>query len=365
MQTDTAAPPRSTRRRRPPPVATNSLLLVLPPILLHEPSSSALLPLFEAHFATYGSLVSWTPLLKLGRVVAVYEDDDAAGEAKGEMDLFVWEDEAERGDEPPHPLRVFYGPRITIHHLPRRSGSPSSPSSPSSRAHHAPESVLLTVPSSGKNFLISPPGSPPVGWEQIAEEEPNREVFHPDDGIDPVEVSRKETFSEGWADELARALRFLSVDAGGDDDDDEADPEAPSPPPPGDDDDPSAHQTTQLVLPPLPPLSSTSIPRPAVTVSSPPPSHAPTPPALAGQGTGARDITQVKATLESMLGRKRSASELRRSHSRSHSRSSSAGSVALGDELAAPASPLAPAAAVGLGASTGPRITPTARPPLA
>ena len=47
----------------------------------------------------------------------------------------------------------------------------------------------LPVPETDKNFLISPPGSPPVGWEQIREDPPNVETL---------------------ADDLARALEQLS-----------------------------------------------------------------------------------------------------------------------------------------------------------
>jgi hypothetical protein len=37
----------------------------------------------------------------------------------------------------------------------------------------APEKTHLQVPAQTKNFLISPPGSPPIGWEPVAEEPPN------------------------------------------------------------------------------------------------------------------------------------------------------------------------------------------------
>lgn len=36
-----------------------------------------------------------------------------------------------------------------------------------------PESRHLQVPAQTKNFLISPPGSPPIGWEPMEEEPPN------------------------------------------------------------------------------------------------------------------------------------------------------------------------------------------------
>ena len=73
-------------------VRTNSLIILLPKALF----APELLSLFQAHFATsYGSLVSWTPLEGLGRILVVYEAVQSAVEAKLEMDGFVWEEEEE------------------------------------------------------------------------------------------------------------------------------------------------------------------------------------------------------------------------------------------------------------------------------
>jgi calcipressin-2 len=55
-----------------------------------------------------------------------------------------------------------------------------------------PSEHYLQPPQQEKNFLISPPGSPPVGWEQVREDPPNAAPL---------------------AEDLIQALRKLEVDA--------------------------------------------------------------------------------------------------------------------------------------------------------
>lgn len=221
----------------------------------------------------------------------------------------------------PQPLRVYFGPTFPLDrlaYLPRTAG------------HPPPASSLLEVPASGKNFLISPPGSPPVGWEQIEEDAPNRRTFHEgdasDDEVDFDELKKAGGGDDGrWADELSKALRFLSVQGGGDSDDDEL--EGGDVGQEGDDEvmadsdsgQPRPAPSTHLVLAPapIPPSSSTctrggpdspTLLRPAVTVSSPPTAprrdSSSSPPQTATPPPGATKITSVKATFESMLGNK-------------------------------------------------------------
>ncbi|BGP22562.1 hypothetical protein Rt10032_c08g3431 [Rhodotorula toruloides] len=334
------------RSRRPPPAPTNVLVLVLPSLLF----SPDLLPLFHAHFASYGTLHAWTPLENFGRVICVYDDDDVARRARDEMDGFVWEEDGDEGlpdGHVPTPIRAYYGPSFPTERLAYLQQSQTTP------ATH------LEVPSSGKNFLISPPGSPPVGWEQVEEDQPNRRVWH--EGEEPPsrggEVDFEELKKAGagkdehWADELTRALRFLSVDSGGAEDDADDDEVLGDATPPSDPDQ-DGTSSTKLVLHPAPipsfsvssPLSAPAV-RPAVTISSPPASSIPSaspcdfPSPTATPPSGATKISLVKAMIESMLGRKRSSGDLR---------GNQAGSNGFGDA-----------------GGGGARITPTARPPLA
>lgn len=154
---------------------TNSLILVHLPdeIFTHPPLAASLLDLLHA----FGELASWTPLPSFGRALIVYEVVQGARRAKEALDWLplieeggMDEDDArpEKGPtsyklESKNVLRAYFGPQTT---LPLHQ--------------HGDGMDHLEVPTTDRNFLISPPGSPPVGWEPIKEDPPNRETLADD-----------------------------------------------------------------------------------------------------------------------------------------------------------------------------------------
>ncbi len=143
--------------------ATNTLILSNLPIEFFIPHiCSLLLSLLN----TYGPMVRWTPLPSVGRAVVVFEDSEGAATAKAGLDRLVlpFEDSDVQGverasiEDDGTILRAIFGPFT----------DPSA------------EPETLAVPTTDKNFLISPPGSPPVGWEPIREDPPNRDTLADD-----------------------------------------------------------------------------------------------------------------------------------------------------------------------------------------
>ncbi|KAF8894820.1 calcineurin-binding protein [Infundibulicybe gibba] len=152
------------------PPKTNTVAVTSVPKTFFQP---LVLDTLRSHLASYGEINQWVPLPGFGRILVVYEEDDQAELAKRYCDPIVLDGSETRSQIT---LRVFR--------------ADPNPLVPRGEVASVPENNYLRPPALEKNFLISPPGSPPVGWEPIKEDPPN---------------------SSPLADDLMEALRRLKT----------------------------------------------------------------------------------------------------------------------------------------------------------
>ncbi|RDB19352.1 Uncharacterized protein C13G6.15c [Hypsizygus marmoreus] len=145
--------PSSRRSPSPPqyPQKTNSIAVTSLPKSFFDP---LILDVLQSHFASYGEINRWVPLPGFGRIIVVFRHEDHAETAKQRSDPIVLQQAHDRSEVI---LRVY-----------RADPNPLAVDDIG-----IPQANYLRPPAIEKNFLISPPGSPPVGWEQIKEEAPN------------------------------------------------------------------------------------------------------------------------------------------------------------------------------------------------
>ena len=164
----TPSPPSSPPRSHP----TNTLTVTCLPKSFFDP---LILDVLRNHFASYGPLNQWVPLQGFGRIIVVYELEDHAESAKQQCDPIVLSAAHDRWVFLILVARLILSRRKNssqvILRVYRADPNPLIPQGASSS--WIPETSYLQPPPVEKNFLISPPGSPPVGWEPIKEDPPN------------------------------------------------------------------------------------------------------------------------------------------------------------------------------------------------
>ncbi|KAF8162795.1 Calcipressin [Crassisporium funariophilum] len=154
-------------------VPTNTLAVTSLPKSFFDP---IILTMLRDHFASFGDINQWVPLQGFGRILIVYECEDHAEEAKRRSDPIALEASHDRS-----------------HIILRVYRADPNPLIPRGERSWIPQSNYLQPPPIEKNFLISPPGSPPVGWEPIKEDPPNATPL----ADDLIEALRKlQTFSD-------------------------------------------------------------------------------------------------------------------------------------------------------------------------
>ncbi|KII89403.1 hypothetical protein PLICRDRAFT_85238, partial [Plicaturopsis crispa FD-325 SS-3] len=158
-----------------------------------------ILDTLRTHFESFGPLSHWVPLSGFARIIIVYYSEDHAEQAKVTSDPLILEETPIR---PEIKLRVY-----------RADPSPTAFS----------DADLLRPPPIEKNFLISPPGSPPVGWEPVKEDPPNATPLAEDliAALQKLQMHHKRSSLEILIDpEDGGGIGVYVEDCGGGDDDD-------------------------------------------------------------------------------------------------------------------------------------------------
>lgn len=135
---------------------------------------------------------TWAPLKSFRRIVASFPDAESASRVRA-----VWDGEAVMG----HRARVYFGQHTPDH----------------------PTDDRLELPDAGKLFFISPPPSPPHGWEVRLEDAPNK-LVHADDLAAALsklhhrpEAPISPAESQGQGRSRSSTLIYQPSDHGGDD----------------------------------------------------------------------------------------------------------------------------------------------------
>eukprot|EP00123_Amoebidium_parasiticum_P014129 comp22348_c1_seq1/m.33257 comp22348_c1_seq1/g.33257 ORF comp22348_c1_seq1/g.33257 comp22348_c1_seq1/m.33257 type:complete len:251 (-) comp22348_c1_seq1:289-1041(-) len=127
-----------------------SNVLVVPGIPKKKLEDKEFLDTLKERFESFGDLERWTPFKGLGRIRIVYRTTESAVLARKLMNGEKWEGTT---------LKIYYLPFEPI-------------ACPEDVPEFEPSNRHLDVPQLDKLHLLSPPASPPVGWERRVEDVP-------------------------------------------------------------------------------------------------------------------------------------------------------------------------------------------------
>ncbi|KAI1846541.1 hypothetical protein JX265_010660 [Neoarthrinium moseri] len=136
-----------------PVVPTNTLLITnLGDLEIFRPDN---LQTIRDLISQTAPVCTWSPLKSFRRIVCSFADEQAAIKVRS-----VWDGEAVMGER----CRVYFGQHTPL---------------------NLNQDQHLALPDAGKLFFISPPPSPPCGWEMRLEDAPNKQV-HAEDLADAL-----------------------------------------------------------------------------------------------------------------------------------------------------------------------------------
>ena len=130
----------------PAPPSNTLLITNLESLTIFHPASLATI---RQHIQSISPIHTFSPLRSFRRIICTFYDTDAAIAVRQELDGAQLMGER---------TRVYFGEPLPIDQ----------------------ETKYLDKPDAGKLFFISPPPSPPVGWEMKNEDPPNKEVHAED-----------------------------------------------------------------------------------------------------------------------------------------------------------------------------------------
>ncbi|KAK9375865.1 Calcipressin-domain-containing protein [Lipomyces chichibuensis] len=119
--------------------------------------------------ASSGSVIHWGPVPSFGRIFAVFKNTADALEVRRKLDGIIYGSASST-------IRIYFADSTPIEPLLSKARK-----GPMSEIERQRDTVHLQLPDPGRLFLISPPPSPPVGWESQLETPPNTNIGFPAD----------------------------------------------------------------------------------------------------------------------------------------------------------------------------------------